>query len=306
MSPIVDLTGLGLNATDTILPVSTYPSSGSKVEIRAPLILPGGQVASAIAACQTWGLSTRYIGKFGDDPAAQLHRSEFARLGVETRLLSSPAASHQSFILIDDSGERTVLWKRDDCLTIHPEELRREWIVNSRALHLDARDTAAATLAARWACEAQIPVIADLDDLYPGIDALFPLIDFLITSKHVPQRLTNELDLRKSLPLIHSRYNNRLTAATLGHDGVLAWDGSQFHYAPAFLIHPVDTTGAGDIFHAAFIYGLLQNWPLPEQLDFACAAAALNCTALGARGRIAPLAEIRHFMSTTPRHPRVT
>ncbi len=94
----------------------------------------------------------------------------------------------------------------------------------------------------------------------------------------------------------------RLTAATLGPEGVLAYDGAQFHYAPAFRVDTVDTTGAGDIFHAGFIYGLLQGWPLQRQLEFACAAAALNCTGIGARACIAPVKEIEGLIASGPRH----
>jgi sulfofructose kinase len=188
-------------------------------------------------------------------------------------------------------------------LTLLPEELRREWITNARALHLDGHDTAAAVTAAGWARDAGIPVIADLDDLYPGVEELLGKIDYLITSRDIPGRLIGESDLRKSLPAVRSRYGCRLTAATLGHEGVLAWDGSLFHYAPAFRVHPLDTTGAGDIFHAGFICGLLQDWPLPRQLDFACAAAALNCTAAGARGGIQSVENIERLITTGPRHP---
>jgi sulfofructose kinase len=67
----------------------------------------------------------------------------------------------------------------------------------------------------------------------------------------------------------------------------------------------VDTTGAGDIFHAGFIYGLLQDWPLDRQLDFACAAAALNCMAVGARGGIQTLEAIEALMRTGSRHHAV-
>ena len=79
-------------------------------------------------------------------------------------------------------------------------------------------------------------------------------------------------------------------------------DGRQFHYAPAYRVDPVDTTGAGDTFHAGFIFGFLQGWPLQRQLEFACAAAALNCTAVGARGGIQPVAQIEHFMATNAKH----
>jgi sulfofructose kinase len=300
----VDVVGVGLNATDTLIPVHQFPFAGSKVEFRSANVLPGGQVATAMVACQSWGLRTRYVGKIGDDPAAALHRSEFANHGVETHLLTAPGCpSQQAFILVDDAGERTVLWKRDDRLALQPSDLRREWILEARALHLDGHDTAAATIAATWARSAGIPVIADLDELYPGVDALLPLIDYLITSRDIPGRISGESDLRKSLPAVRSRFGARLTAATLGPEGVLAYDGAHFHYAPAFRVDTVDTTGAGDIFHAGFIFGLLQGWPLLRQLEFACAAAALNCTGIGARGHIAPLAEIDQLIKTGQRHP---
>ena len=299
----VDLVGVGLNATDMMIRLPHYPALGSKVEFRSADILPGGQVATAVAACQQWGLRTRYVGKIGDDQAAAIHRAEFERIGVEVHFVTAAGcASQQAVILVDDAGERTVLWKRDNRLTLRPEELKQEWITSARALHVDGHDTAAAVLAAGWARDAGVPVIADLDDLYPGVEELLPKIDYLITSRDIPGRLTGDQDLRRSLPAVRSRYGCHLTAATLGHEGVLAWDGSQFHYASAFHVQPLDTTGAGDIFHAGFIYGLLQDWPLPRQLDFACAAAALNCTAAGARGGIQSAENIEQLIATGPRH----
>jgi sulfofructose kinase len=299
----VDVVGVGLNATDTLIPVAHYPSRGSKVEFRSAKVLPGGQVATAMIACQQWGLRARYIGKVGDDIAAELHRSEFARLGVEAHLFTAPGCpSQQAFILVDDGGERTVLWKRDDRLKLRPQELQRDWIVHSRALHVDGHDTAAAAAAAGWARAAGVPVIADLDELYPGVERLLQSVDYLITSRDIPGRLMEESDLRKSLPALRERFGSRLTAATLGEEGVLAWDGKQFHYAAAFRVETIDTTGAGDIFHAGFIYGLLQGWPLQRQLDFACAAAALNCAAIGARGGIQSVDSIEHLSATGARH----
>jgi sulfofructose kinase len=299
----IDIVGVGLNATDTLIPVSRYPVSGSKVEIRSASVLPGGQVASAMVACQRWGLRARYVGKLGDDAAADLHRAEFARAGVEAKIITArECASHQSFILVEDSGERTVLWKRDERLTLRPEELRREWITDARALHVDGRDTAAAISAAGWAREAGIPVVADLDELYPDVEQLIEKVDYLIVSRNIPGQLTGKSDLRESLMATRLQYGCRLTAATLGQDGVLAWDGHDFCYRPAYRVEVVDTTGAGDIFHAGFIYGLLQRSPLAQTLDFACAAAALNCTAVGARGGIQAVSSIENLMATGSRY----
>src|SRR5580698_4856522 len=127
----VDLVGVGLNATDTLIPLSSYPTPGSKVEYRTAHVAPGGQVASTVVACQHWGLRTRYVGKLGDDSAATLHAQAFAREGVEMQIVTVPGGvSPQSLILVDGSGERTVLNRRDDRLVLRPEELKREWIEN--------------------------------------------------------------------------------------------------------------------------------------------------------------------------------
>jgi len=302
-SSVVDVVGVGLNATDTIIPVPEYPGRGSKVAFRSASVLPGGQVASAVAACQTWGLQTRYVGKIGDDAAGELHREEFARLGVEAHLVTADGCpSQQAFILVDDTGERTVLWKRDERLRLRPEELRRQWVAEARVLHVDGHDTAAAATAAGWAREAGVAVVADLDELYPGVEELLPNLDYFVASRDIPGRLTGEADLRKALAEVHRRYGCVLAAATLGEEGVLAWDGAKFWHAAAYRVKVVDSIGAGDIFHAGFIYGLLQKWPLLRQLDFACAAAALNCMAVGARGGIQAVERIEKLMQTGARY----
>ncbi len=305
MTDIADVVGVGLNATDTVIPVPQFPELGSKVEIHSASAYLGGQVASAMVACQQWGLQTRYIGKIGQDHAGEMHRAEFERLGVEAHLFTSPGCgSQQAFILVAPNGERTVLWKRDSRLTLLRAELQRAWIVNAKMLHLDGHDTDAATQAAQWAHAAGVPVVADLDDLYEGYEKLLPNIDFLITSRDIPFRLTKEGDLRKSLPEVAKLYRCRLAAATLGEEGVLAWNGERFFYAPAYSVEAVDTTGAGDTFHAGFIYGFLLGWPLQRQLEFACAAAALNCTVIGARGGIQPVENIEALMKAGKRHSK--
>jgi sulfofructose kinase len=303
----VDLVGVGLNATDTLISVPEHPARGSKVESQSLTVLPGGQVASAVIACQVWGLQTRYVGKLGDDAAAAVHRKEFARAGVEAQIITaSGCASHQSFILVDTNGERTVVRRSDEKLLLQPSELKREWISNASALLVDGCDTAAATTAAQWAREDGIPVVADLDEAYPGIESLVKNIDYLIVSRDFPEKLCGETNLRKSLPVLQRRFGCRLTAATLGAGGVLAWDGEQFHSACAYRVPVLDTTGAGDIFHAGFIFGLLRGWPLQRQLDFACAAAALNCTSHGARGGIRAVEEIEKVMAASERYPQAS
>jgi sulfofructose kinase len=292
--PHADVVGVGINATDTIIRLPHFPALDSKVEMLSAEVKPGGQVASAIVACRRWGLSARYAGKIGDDAAGQLQIDEMKREGVDAHWVIAPGTmSQSSYILVDEqSGERTVLWKRDSRIALRPEDIRREWLVGTRALLIDGHDTDASAVAARWARSEGIPVVGDFDNRYPRVEALLEFVDYSITSKDFPERLTGEEDLLKSLPEIRRRFKCGLTAATLGRLGVLAWDGKRFLQRSGFCVGAVDTTGAGDIFHGAFLYGIVSDWPLEEILEFSCAAAALNCTAPGARGHIASLDRI--------------
>jgi sugar/nucleoside kinase (ribokinase family) len=299
----VDLVGVGLNATDTLIPLKQFPVSGSKIEYESATIMPGGQVATTVAACQAWGLSSRYVGKLGRDDAAQLHEKEFQRLGVEACLVyAQEGSSPRSMILVDAAGERTVICQRDPRLRLQPNELKQEWITAARILHVDGFDTEAATQAARWAHDAGVLVVADLDEEYEGVYELLPLIDYLIVSRDFPLKITGDHDLHRALQELHNRFQCKLTAATLGPEGVIAWDGNEIHDRRAYRVPTVDTTGAGDIFHAGFIYGLLQGWELDRQLDFACAAAAINCKFAGARGGIQGVEAIEELMQTGERY----
>jgi sulfofructose kinase len=301
---MVDLVGVGLNATDTLVNLAEFPVRGSKMEFEAETVMPGGQVASTVVACQMWGLSTRYVGKLGDhDDAARLHEREFLRLGVDARLAYAEGApSPKSIILVDRGGERTVLNKRDERLTLRADELDRDWIVNARALHLDGHDTAAAIQAAKWAREAGVPVVADLDAVYPGIEELVALIDYLIVNNDFPSRLMHESDMLAALRKMHAKYGCVLAASTLGPDGVVAFDGHDYLHRPAFRVKVSDTTGAGDIFRSGFIYAMLQGWSLERQLDFACAAGGMNCAGHGARGGIGSVEELEVMIATGDRH----
>jgi sulfofructose kinase len=300
----VDVVAVGLNAADTIVRLPHFPARDSKVEFRSACIQLGGQAATAMIACSRWGLRARYIGTVGDDPAASLHKKDLSRHGVEAHLIPVHCCrSQNAYILVDESsGERTILWNRDRRLALRPKDLRRDWITTAQALLVDGHDTAAATQAASWAREAGILVVADLDNLYPGVEALLELTDYLVSSREFPRRLTGEENLLRSLPAVQERFSCRLVAATLGSRGVLAFVYDQFVYCRAFRARVVDTTGAGDIFHAGFLYGLLMGWPLQRILNFSCAAAALNCTALGARGGIAPIARIERLMKNGQRY----
>ncbi len=299
----VDLVGVGLNATDTVIAVERFPERGGKVEYRESRVLPGGQVASAVVACQGWGLRTRYVGVLGEDDAAALHRREFLRAGVDVRIRTvESGVSAQSLILVDAAGERTVLCRRDDRMVLQADDLEREWVTEAGVLLVDGWETAAATAAARWARDAGVPVVGDVDELYPGVEELLRCVDYLIVSREFPRRLTGLNELREALTMMRERFGCRVVGATMGEGGVVVWDGTEFVERAAFQVEVVDTTGAGDVFHAGFCYGLVRGWELRRTLDFACAAAALNCTAVGARGGLGAVEGVEELVRVGVRH----
>lgn len=302
-----DVLGIGQNATDTLIELPRFPAFNSEMPFLSSRVLAGGQVATAVIACQQWGLRTRYIGKVGDDPAGELQRRELNRAGVESHLIVVPdCLSQSSFILVDQpTGERTILYNRDARLGLKPEDLRRDWVSSSRLVHVDGHNAVAGTMAAKWARESGAVVTADLDHVYPGMDELLAVVDYPVTSRSFPEHWTGESDLFRAMKKVHERYKNRMVCTTLGQDGAVAWDGARFWYAPAYRVTAVDTTGAGDVFHGAFAYGVLQGWPTERLLEFCCAAAGLNCTALGARGGIKSLEEVERLRREGDRYPEL-
>ena len=186
-----------------------------------------------------------------------------------------------------------MLWSRADCLAISPEEITEDQIVGSRLLHIDGHDTKAVEHAARIARTNGIPVTVDVDTIYKGFDKVLPYVDYLIASSEFPGRWTGIDDPFEALAAIQQKFGMKVAAMTLGAHGALALIEGRFVYSPGFVVNCLDTTGAGDVFHGGFCYSVLQDMGIEDALTFSNALAALNCTAVGARGRLATVDEAK-------------
>ncbi|MCC6858814.1 MAG: ribokinase [Bryobacterales bacterium] len=294
-----DVVGLGLNATDTLILVPQFPAYAGKVPFSEDILSPGGQVATAMVTCARLGLRVKYIGTVGDDERGRIQMESLRAEGLDLSDVQVRAGcpSQSAYILVDRrTGERTVLWNRPECLRLEPGEIRPETIRCARLLHIDGHDTPAVERAARIARQAGMPVTVDVDTLYHGFDRVLPLVDYLVAGSEFPGQWTGQSDPFDALEAIQREYGMRVAAMTLGAHGALALENGRFHYSPAFVVNCVDTTGAGDVFHGAFCYAVLEGMPMGEALEFSNAMAALNCTALGARGGIQGPAGARALM----------
>jgi sulfofructose kinase len=306
--PTFDLVGVGLNATDTLIKVAHFPAYGGKVPIEAEILSPGGQVASALTAAATLGMRVKYIGTVGDDERGRIQIESLRETGInlDDVEVRENCPNQMAYIVIDEStGERTVFWSRAHCLTLDPNTITPEKIGCARMLHIDGHDTPAVEKAARVARDLRIPVSVDVDTIYPGFDRVLGFVDYLVASSEFPARWTKESDPFRALEMIQDEHGMRVAAMTLGAHGALARvidNGlAQFAYSPGFVVDCVDTTGAGDVFHGAFCYAVLEGMPIGDTLEFSNAMAALNCTRLGARGGIGTLSDARALIERAER-----
>jgi len=292
-----DVVGLGYCAVDYLGIVPRYPEIDVKIELLDFVKQGGGIIATAMAAVGRLGGRASYIGKVGDDEFDKFIIEELKKDCVDTcQVIVQPGGSSQfAFVVIDQAtGKRTIFWTSSG-LMLEPEEVRREDVIAGKVLQVDAHHCRAAIRAADWANEAGVPVVMDAGSLREGSEELTERTDFLIASALFARELIGEDDPEKAARLIFTG-KRKLSAVTLGEKGcVYVTDEGAFRQS-AFEVEVVDTTGAGDVFHGAFSFGLAKGWPYREIVEFASAVAAIKCTKLGGRTGIPTLPQAVEFL----------
>ncbi|HXK59775.1 MAG TPA: PfkB family carbohydrate kinase [Acidobacteriota bacterium] len=284
------MVGFGLNAVDWVCIVPRYPEHNSKIQMEALFKMGGGQVATAAAMCARYGMRVRYIGRVGDDEIGKFSLDDLHKEPMEVLVdVVNDAFSQFSIIIVDRvTGERTIIWDRDPKLQCLDYEIPREHIVEGQLLHIDGHDQAAAIKVARWARAAGMKVSIDIDKVQPGVEELLELVDFVLPSQHFVMQFAGTKDWKKGVRTL-ATVTKGFIGVTCGSAGSAALWENEIFQIPGIKVQAVDTTGAGDVFHGGFIYGLFQNWSVQRCLRFANVAGALSCTRLGARASIPTL-----------------
>jgi sulfofructose kinase len=286
-----DAVGFGLNAVDHLIVVPEYPVFDTKSRFLEHKQSAGGQTASAMVALQRLGLKTAYAGRYGSDAEGRFGFTSMKEEGVDVEFVEviEGARTQLAFVIIDErSGERTIVWDRDDRIAYQPDDVPIELASRGRLLHLDAHDPPACVVMAKAARDAGAIVSADIDNIYEGYPELLPFIDILLVSKEFPHRLTGISDERASLVELKARYGCAIVGMTLGVRGGIVYCAGQFLESPAFSVPGGcrDTTGAGDAFRGGFLFGLLRGADIETSLRLANGVAALKCRSLGARAAL--------------------
>lgn len=296
----IDVVGIGATSVDFVYLVPAHPSATAaltKMRISRHFVSCGGQAATALATCARLGLRAKFAGVTGNDTNAARVRRELEDRGVDlTDALVRDAANQYAVILVDEqSGERLVLWDRDDRLRLGDHEPPPDVVANTRVVHVDDVDIEGAERAVRAARAAGAVATSDIDRVDARAIELVRSVTFPIFAEHVPSALTGVNEPGAALRALRPLHDGVL-CVTLGVRGAMALEGDRLLHLPAFSVRALDTTGAGDVFRGSFIYGYLQGWPLEDTIRFANAAAAVSCTRLGAMASVPSLEETQRLM----------
>lgn len=298
MSGRFDVVGVGYTAFDCLGIVPHLPAPDSKLEIERFEIHGGGPAATATVTAARLGLKTAFIGTVGDDPfgGAMLAELRRERIDVSAVVVQPGRLSQFAFIMVDrDTAARTILWTRGTLEPLAPGRLDADLIRSCRGLLVDTMEPGAGAAAAALARESGVTTLLDAGTLREGVRDILPHSDYIVASETFAGQLSGGRGPRAALDEMMA-YGPRAAVVTLGGRGCVARSAEGDVRAEGFAVDAVDTTGAGDVFHGAFLYAALAGWDTRRCCVFANAVAAMKCRALGGRPAIPSLDEALAFL----------
>ena len=291
--------GIGQCTWDLIAIVPDHPPADAKVDVLEWHEDGGGPAATALVALARFGASCAFAGVRGDDVAGDRIAASLSREGIDISglVVRTGEKSQLAFVSVArETAKRTIFCRRPSGSALAPDEVPACLLDDADFLLVDGTMPEAAVAAAMAARRRGIPVMVDAGTLRPGLPEMMHNASYVAGPETFFHRLGWD-GTGSGMSTLRREYGNPVVTVTLGEKGSLTW-GDEFIDMPAFAIRAVDTTGAGDVFHGGYIYGLLRGWNLRQTVEFASAVAALSCTALGGRQGIPTMAEAMSFIRT--------
>jgi len=295
----VQVVGLGQACVDYLGTLPCFPQEDEKVELSGLQVFCGGPASTALVALSRLGVSTAFLGSVSDDFFGKEIVKNLRREEVNlSQLKITPGYTSQfAFIAITrGSGNRTIFWHRGSVPPLAPEDVDIRAFPNARILHVDGLMVKAAAEAARQAKQRNMRVVMDAGTMREGSQEVVSLVDVVIASEGFAAPLVGPKSSPEKALQALERLGPDQVIITLGARGSVGLEGSRLVRQTAFSVSAVDTTGAGDVYHGAYIYGLLQHWDMKRCMRFASAAAALKCTKIGAQSGIPYMKTILDFL----------
>ena len=296
-----DILFIGGSSVDIVLNVPRLPSLDEKLLVKYAGHHAGGLVANAACAAARLGLRTAWAGTLGEDENGRLMIDSFQDFGVDTSMaqILQGVTTDFTVILLDSSGERTIL-----VVPTSPAPLSLEASVFSELAKVSIIYTLPQP--EYWFTPLAEAVHANGGLIAVDVESSAPVKCAQL--KNVIRHSDLVFCSRSGLSLISGsdepesgakrvlEMGPEFVCVTLGKRGAWVSTADENQFSPGFSVPVTDTTGAGDSFHAAFLYGYLENRSLEDVLKFANAAAALSVQALGARGGFATVDQVEEFL----------
>jgi sugar/nucleoside kinase (ribokinase family) len=296
----LDIIGIENPVMDFCTLMNKMPERGGFAALMDYSWQGGGNVGSALVAAARLGAKCGIVGIVGDDAYGQFCVDDFKRHNIDTsHLLTDQGTNNSLCICVAELStmERSFIAKSGTRRQPTKKEIDKDYIGTAKYIHLGPMGEASVQ-AAIWAREKGIPVVDDAGYFEASTEANVGLIDIFVGSRHYYNGLFKDENYEKNCKTVQKR-GPKIVVFTLGAKGVVGLDGDKFFSIPAFKdISIVDTTGAGDVFHGAFIFGLLKGWDAEKSAKFSSAVSAIKCTRLGGRAAIPDYKTVQNFIKT--------
>ena len=292
MNQYCDVVAVGHCCIDRLCVLEDFPTENGSKHILDYQEQPGGSACQSMVALSRLGVKAGYMSPLGDDDVGQKLYQSALNEGVDMSCvrIEEGVSTHFTNVLINNKNQSRTFTsyhgKFEDMIFGEKEE---DYIANAKILHLDNTKSIDGIRAADIAHKYHVKVSLDgssLGDDHRLNIEIAKKADILVTAEKYPFHLTGRENLFEALTLLDRIFAPEVLITTLGEKGTAYFKDGQLSYYPAYKIKAKDTTGAGDTYHAAFLYAYLNKYPIDKAIDFASAAAAMNCLEIGGRAGI--------------------
>ena len=297
MAKILDCLGLGIAPADILMEIDKYPKPGAKIDSTGLTVQGGGPIPTAMVTMARLGKRSGLIVPIGDDLFGEFVVEELKKEKVDTSYIvrkKNRQTAIASGWIEKRSARRTIVL--DLKSEIKPGDINLTNLPKVRAVHLDGRYLSACIKLARWAKRRGVHVVFDIGSMRNDVTKILPIVDHLIISEDFALPYIKTKLPRRAIDQLRKKCNGTIVI-TSGIKGSLGYsDETGYVHQKAYRVKSVDSTGAGDVYHGAYIVGLLDGYSLKKRLELASATAAIKCTKSGGRTGIPTLTQVQSFL----------
>lgn len=294
-----EVVGIGSAVFDVLMTASGFPKEDTKIQGISSKTQCGGPCATALVAISKMGVSSAYIGTLGDDMYGTVMKTQLEHYGVATdqiRIVNGAVSFHSVVLLNVVNSSRTCVWNRGTITPPEVTDVDLNVLKQAKFLHLDGHQLETAIYAAMKAHEYGVKVSLDAGGVYPGIEKLLPYVDVLIPSEEFALKITECGTATEAALVLQEKYHPGVLIITQGSRGGFIWEDNKEVRYPVFPVEAIDSNGAGDTFHGAFVAACVKGMNVREAAKFASATSALKCTRFGAQEGIPCFDEVIEFI----------